>query len=122
MKKAANSNDIETQVARKVILEALRLKQGDTVTVETWNGGLSLARRFVVEARKVGAHPILVFEDEDAYVESVRSAPRDEVGKMGKHEYGLLSSTDAYFFIPSEVLEGYTRRLTSEEVDQSTEY
>jgi leucyl aminopeptidase (aminopeptidase T) len=122
MKKATNSNDIETQLARKVILETLRLKQGDSVTVETWNGGLSLARRFVVEARKVGAHPILIFEDEDAYVESVRNAPRDEVGKMGKHEYQLLSSTDAYFFIPSEVLEGYTRRLTPEEVDQSTEY
>ena len=115
-------NDLQTKVAKKVVTESLRLKKGESVTVETWNNGFDLARRFVIEARKVGAHPIMLFEDEDAYVESVKNTPKDSAGKMGGHEYKLLSATDAYFFIPNELLEGYTKRLTPAEVDQSTGY
>ncbi len=92
------------------------------MTVETWNNGLALARRFVVEARSVGALPIMIFEDEDTYVDSVRNTPKDMAGKMGRHEYELLAASDAYFFIPNEILEAYTKRLTPEEVDQSTTY
>jgi leucyl aminopeptidase (aminopeptidase T) len=120
--KKSTISDLETKVARKVATESLHLKKGDSVTVETWNNGFSLAKKFVVEARKLGAHPIMIFEDEDAYIEGVRSSPRDSVGKMGKHEYGLLSVTDAYFFIPNELLEGYAKRLTPDEVDESTSY
>ena len=116
------SSDFDGQVARKVISESLRLKKGESVTVETWNNGLALARRFVVEARRIGALPIMIFEDEDAYVDGVKNTPRDMVGKMGRHEHELLAATDAYFFIPNEVLGAYTKRLTPEEVDQSTSY
>ena len=105
-----------------MVSESLRLKKGESLTVETWNNGLPLARRVVIEARRVGAIPITLFEDEDTYVYSVKNAPRDAVGKMGKHEYQLLAATDAYFFIPNELLEAYTKRLTPEEVDLSTTY
>jgi leucyl aminopeptidase (aminopeptidase T) len=92
------------------------------VTIETWNNGLNLARKVQIEARRVGAHPILIFEDEDSYVDSVRVTPKDSKGKMGKHEYELLAATDAYFFIPNELLENYTKRLSPSEVDESTSY
>jgi leucyl aminopeptidase (aminopeptidase T) len=115
-------SDLEGQVARKVVSESLRLKKGESLTVETWNNGLALARRVVIEARRVGALPIMLFEDEDTYVYSVRSTPRDTVGKMGRHEYELLAATDAYFFIPNELLQAYTKRLTPEEVGKSTTY
>jgi leucyl aminopeptidase (aminopeptidase T) len=115
-------SDLEERVAKKVISESIRLKKGESVTVETWNNGFDLARRFVIEVRRIGAHPIMLFEDEDAYVESVKNTPKDSVGKMGRHEYELLSASDAYFFIPNEVLESYTKRLTPSEVDQSTSY
>jgi len=114
--------DLEEEVARKVISETLRLKKGESVTVETWNNGLSLARRFVGEARRIGAIPLMVFEDEDTYVYGVNNAPKDALGKMGKHEYGLLAGSDAYFFIPNELLEGYAARLTPDQAEQATEY
>jgi len=104
------------------ISESLRLKKGESVTVETWNNGLALARQFVVEARRIGALPIMIFEDEDTYVDSVKNAPKNMVGKMGRHEYELLAATDAYLFIPNELLGASTKRLTPEEVDQSTSY
>jgi leucyl aminopeptidase (aminopeptidase T) len=116
------TGDLEGEVARKVVSESLLLKKGESVTVETWNNGLGLALRFMVEARRAGAIPILIFEDEDTYVDSVRNTPTDAVGKMGRHEYELLAASDAYFFIPNEILEAYTKRLTPEEVDRSTTY
>ncbi|MDA4121800.1 MAG: aminopeptidase [Thaumarchaeota archaeon] len=114
--------ELEEQVAVKVVSEALHLKKGESLTVETWNNGLPLARRVVAEARKAGAIPVMLFEDEDTYVFSVKNAPKDAMGKMGKHEYQLLAATDAYFFIPNEVLESYTKRLTPEEVERATSY
>ena len=59
----------------------------------------------------------MIFEDEDAYVEGVKNVVEGSGGKMGKHEYELLAATDVYFFIPNELLEGYTKRLTPDEVD-----
>ena len=41
---------------------------------------------------------------------------------MGKHEYKLLSATDAYVFIPGPVLGSYTHRLPREAVNASTAY
>jgi leucyl aminopeptidase (aminopeptidase T) len=115
-------SNLEDKVAKKVVTESLHLKKGDSVTVETWNNGFELARKVVMEARRVGAHPIMIFEDEDTYVDSIKNTPKDYIGKMGRHEYELLAATDAYFFIPNEVLEGYTTRLSPTEVDQSTSY
>ena len=113
---------LHEEVARKVISETLHLKKGESVTVETWNNGLPIALRFVGEARKAGAIPLTLFEDEDTYVFGVKNAPKEARGKMGKHEHGLLAASDAYFFIPNELLEGYTRRLTPEEVEEATGY
>ncbi|HYB75934.1 MAG TPA: hypothetical protein VEC08_03150, partial [Nitrososphaerales archaeon] len=46
---------------------------------------------------------------------------KDVIGKMGRHEYALLSKTDAYVFIPGPVLGG-SPRLTRGEVIASTAY
>jgi leucyl aminopeptidase (aminopeptidase T) len=110
------------EVARKVISESLHLKKGESVTVETWNNGLPIALKFVAEARRTGAIPLTLFEDEDTYVFGVKNAPADALGKMGKHEHGLLAASDAYIFIPNELLEGYTSRLTPEEVEAAVGY
>ncbi len=110
------------KVARKVISETLRLKKGETITIETWNNGLPFARRLVVEARRMWAIPVVVFEDESAYVEGVKVTPKDVLGSMGKHEYGLLAGSDAYVFIPGPPIGAYSTRLSREEVADSTRY
>jgi len=109
------------QVAKKVLRESLGLKDGENITIETWNNGLFFAERALVCARELGAIPLLLFEDETSYIEGVRKAPRDAVGKMGKHEYALLSATDAYLFIPGPVLGG-SPKLSREEVVAYTSY
>jgi leucyl aminopeptidase (aminopeptidase T) len=108
-------------VAERVLRESLRLKEGENITIETWNSGLHFAQRTLVHARELGAMPVLLFEDEESYIEGLRGAPKAIVGRMGKHEYALLSATDAYVFIPGPVLGG-SPKLSREEVLASTRY
>jgi leucyl aminopeptidase (aminopeptidase T) len=118
----SSNDDLYRKVAKRVLTQSLALKKGEFLTVETWNNGLPFARHVVFEARKMGALPLTIFEDEDTYVEGVRATPKDMLGKMGKHEYKLLSATDAYVFIPGPVLGSYSHRLPREEVNASTAY
>ena len=110
------------KVARRIISETLRMKKGETLTIESWNNGLPFARRLVVEARRIGAIPVVIFEDESAYIEGVRVTPKDVLGSMGKQEYGLLAGSDAYVFIPGPPIGAYSPRLSRQEVTDSTKY
>src|SRR5438132_5106902 len=110
------------KVAKKVLVESLRIKKGETLTIETWNNGLPFARRLLVEARRLGAIPVMVLEDEWAYVEGVKVAPKDVLGSMGKHEHGLLAGSDAYVFIPGPPIGAYSPSLPRELVTESTRY
>jgi leucyl aminopeptidase (aminopeptidase T) len=109
-------------LAKKVLKESLNVQKGETVTVETWTNGLELAKRVVLEARKIGATPLLLLEDEDIFVETAKTAPKEHLGIMGKHEYGLLSETNAYVFIPGPPIAAYTKAITQEERAASTAY
>jgi leucyl aminopeptidase (aminopeptidase T) len=115
-------DSLYTKVAKKVLTETLQVRKGDSVTVESWDNGLPFARRALAEARALGCTGILVYEDERAYVEGVRRAPEDSVGLMGKNEYGLLSGSDAYIFIPGQALGAYSRTLKPKERERSTRY
>lgn len=110
------------RVARKILTETLHLSKGEAVTVETWNNGIDFARRVVAEARAGGCTAVMLLEDEQAYVEGVRRAPKDSLGLMGKNEYNLLSGTDAYVFIPGQALTSYSRILAPAELAESTRY
>jgi leucyl aminopeptidase (aminopeptidase T) len=117
-----NLDSLYAKVAKKVLTETLHVNKGDSVTVETWDSGLPFARRALAEARAMGCTGVMLYEDEKAYVEGVRSGPQDVVGLMGKNEYGLLSGTDAYIFIPGQALGSISRTLRPEERSRSTRY
>ncbi len=44
------------------------------------------------------------------------------LGKMGKHEYGMLSGSDAYLFIPGYPLSAYYSRLSNQERSAGISY
>ncbi|MHB8566647.1 MAG: M29 family metallopeptidase [Nitrososphaerales archaeon] len=121
-KSKSGASDAYSQLASKVVNESLKLKPGETLTVETWNRGLPFAKQVVMEARKIGAIPLMIVEDEEAYVFGIKNSPKDAVGKMGKHEYAMLSGTDAYVFIPGPPVGIYNPMLTKEEASYATGY
>jgi len=111
-----------SQLAKKIVADSVHLKKGDSVTIETWNNGLDFAREVVKEARNVGALPILILEDQEAYLSGLKNTPKESLGKMGKHEYNLLSMTDAYVFIPGPPIYTYAPMVSREEGSAATSY
>jgi leucyl aminopeptidase (aminopeptidase T) len=109
------------RVADRVLNESLRVRAGETVTIETWNTGFEFAKRVSVCARRLGASPVLLFEDEDSFVEGVRQLPDERLGELGAHESALLSKTNAYVFVPGPILGG-SAKLSREEFTASTAY
>jgi len=120
--KASSNAALYSQLAKKIVSDSVHLKPGDSVTIETWNNGLEFAKEVVKEVRKVGALPILILEDEEAYLTGLKNTPKESLGKMGKHEYNLLSSTDAYVFIPGPPIYTYAPMVTREEESAATSY
>ncbi|HXY47526.1 MAG TPA: hypothetical protein VEK13_06495 [Thermoplasmata archaeon] len=62
-------------VARALIGSALSLKRGEHVVIVTWNHTLPWAAGCVAEARRLGARPVLLLEDEGAFWKSLDLAP-----------------------------------------------
>jgi leucyl aminopeptidase (aminopeptidase T) len=120
--KQNNLEGIYEDVAKKILSDSVHLSPGETLTIETWTTGLPLANLLALEAKRLGAFPLTVCEDEDGYVEGVRSAPKESLGKMGKHEQALLASSDAYVFIPGPPIAGYYPKITRKEYIDSTAY
>jgi leucyl aminopeptidase (aminopeptidase T) len=120
--KNSSLDSLYAAVAHKVLTASLSVQKGEAVTVETWNTGLQFARHVVIEARKLGAVPLTLFEDEDAYITGVKEGHKDSVGAMGKHERALLSNTDAYVFIPGPPIGPLSRKLNRKDVTASTRY
>lgn len=111
-----------SRVASKLLSESLHLKKGESITIETWNDGLPFAQQAVIEARKIGAIPLVVFEDEEAFVQGAKRMDKDVLGKMGRHELGMLSGSDAYVFIPGHPLSAYYSGLSAQEKSASIGY
>jgi len=85
----------EDALAHVVLERHLALRRGESVTIEAWSHALPWARSFVVEARRLGAHPTLVVEDENAFFSSlellgsaaVSGAPGLVAGAPDAHVY-----------------------------------
>jgi len=110
------------KVARKVLSETIGLKKGESLTIETWSNSLPFALTVSLEAKKMGAIPLITYEDADSYAEGIRSTPKDALGVMGKHEFALLSGSDAYVFIPGPPIAAFSKQITRQEYIDSTKY
>lgn len=97
----ATDGSAASALAESLVRGALRVKSGENVVIETWNHTLDYARACVVEARKAGAHPVLLLEDEPAYWRSVEETPSVKAwSKPGVNEWALLAKSQAYVFFP----------------------
>ncbi len=85
-------------MASLVLTKTLRVRPGESVAIEAWSGTLPWATAFVLEARKMGARPVLLLEDEETFWKSVASVDPKVLGTPGRHEWALLERTNAYVF------------------------
>jgi leucyl aminopeptidase (aminopeptidase T) len=88
-----------SEIARQVLTKTLRLRRGESVIVESWTHMLPWARAFVLEARRMGVRPMVLYEDEETYWSSVESAKASDIGHMSDPELAALAKTQAYVFL-----------------------
>jgi aminopeptidase len=93
-----------SKLARNVLAKTLGVRKGENVVIETWSETLPWARPFVAEARRMGANPMLLYEDEPAFWDAVEAGEGRHTGRVGGHEWAALDKSAAYvfFFGPSE--------------------
>jgi leucyl aminopeptidase (aminopeptidase T) len=101
---SAQSPELATRLAKTVLSKTLRVRKGENVIIEAWSEALPWAKPFVAEARKMGANPMLLYEDEESFWEALRTGNSVHTGRVGSHEWAALAKTSAYvfFFGPSE--------------------
>jgi leucyl aminopeptidase (aminopeptidase T) len=92
--------------ARNVLRNSLLLRRGENLLVETWSGTQAWAESLLLEARILGARPLLVVEDEATYWKGVEEAPASHLGQVGSHEWAALKACDAhvYFWGPNDTI------------------
>jgi len=99
-----SSTDPATTMARNILKNTLRVRRGENVTIEAWSESLPWAKSFVTEARRMGANPLLLYEDEPTFWDAVETGNARGTGRVGDHEWAALAKSSAYvfFFGPSE--------------------
>jgi len=86
------------RLARSVLKHRLGLRPKENVTIEAYPSALPWATGFVREARRLGARPVLLYEDESSYWTAVREGHASILGSPGKAEWAALEETDAYIY------------------------
>jgi len=87
------------KLARNVLVNTLRARRGENLLIETWSATLDWAKSFVLEARMLGARPLLIVEDEETLWKSVEEAPIANVGRIGSHEWAALKDADIHVYL-----------------------
>ena len=85
-------------MAEVVLRDSLGVRPGENVTIESWSESIPWARSFVSEARRIGAHPMALYEDEAEYWRSLSRPGPSTLGSVGSHEWAALDRTNAYVF------------------------
>jgi leucyl aminopeptidase (aminopeptidase T) len=101
---SASTSKLASQVAHNVLTKTLRVGRGENVVIETWSESLPWAKPFVNEARRIGAHPMLLYEDEESFWAALRAGEGPQTGRVGDHEWAAMEKSSAYVFFhgPSE--------------------
>jgi hypothetical protein len=83
-----------------VLRESLGLRAGETVTIETWTHSLGWADELTAAARRIGAHPLVLYESEPAFWSSDAPAVTRAMATLGATEVAVLEASDAWVYLP----------------------
>jgi leucyl aminopeptidase (aminopeptidase T) len=90
----------KARIAAGVLRRSLGVRPGENVVVETWTEALPWADAFVLETRRIGAHPLVIYESEPAFWDSVRRGVPRAMNSVGAHELAAVETTDAWVYMP----------------------
>jgi len=97
---------LRRKLARNLLRNALRLGRGESLLIETWSATLPWASSLELEARLLGARPLISVTDEAGYWRALDEDPDSQLGRIGGHQWAALKASDAYvdFYGPMDVV------------------
>jgi leucyl aminopeptidase (aminopeptidase T) len=92
------------QMARVVLRKSLHVRPGEHVAIESWSETLEYANAFVLETLRLGARPLLLYQDEPTYWAAVAESRPSNLAHVGDHLRAAIAKSDALvtFFGPSD--------------------
>ncbi|MGI0132674.1 MAG: aminopeptidase [Thermoplasmata archaeon] len=85
-----------SNLARSILRKNLRVRPGENVTIEAWTHTLPYAVALAREARRLKAHPVILYEDERSFWDSVAAGESELLGANPDHEWACLAKTDVF--------------------------
>lgn len=109
---------VRRALAQNILTRTLQVRRGENVIIDSWSGTLDWANSFVLETRRLGAHPLLLTEDEATYWASAADKRATTLGSVGSPMWAALREADAYmyFYGPADFVR--ERALPSAVVDR----
>jgi len=91
-------------MARVVLRKSLRVRPGEHVLIESWSETLEYANAFVLESLRLGARPLLLYQDEPTYWAAVAENRPSALARVGAPLRAAIAKADAFvsFFGPSD--------------------
>ncbi len=93
---ARTSSNRESKFAKAILTRNLKVQPGETVIIEGWSRVLPWATALARETRRLGAYPMVLYENEDAYWDSVDAREDKVLGATPAHEWAALGKTNVY--------------------------
>jgi leucyl aminopeptidase (aminopeptidase T) len=85
-----------TEFASAILRRNLQVKAGEHVTIEAWTHNLPWAVALARETRRLKAFPLVFYEDEDSFWDSVDAREDTTLGAAPSHEWAALAKTDVF--------------------------
>jgi len=96
MSPSNGSSTAESQFAQSVLSKNLSVKSGERVIIEAWNHTLPWAVALAREARRIGATPLVTYEDEEAFWDLIEGGKVKVLGAFAEHEKAALAKSNVY--------------------------
>lgn len=92
----STTSDAPSTLARSILRRNLQVRPGERVTIEAWPHTLPWAVALARETRRLGAFPLIHYEDEASYWDSVAGGETKILGASPDHEWAELAKTNVY--------------------------
>lgn len=96
MVESSPSDAVTSEVARSILHKNLRVKPGERVMIEAWPHTLPWAVALARETRRLKALPLVLYEDEAGFWDTVEHGGAKILGTSPGHEWAALSKTNVY--------------------------
>ncbi|MCI4327148.1 MAG: aminopeptidase [Thermoplasmata archaeon] len=89
----------ESALARTVLAKNLKVRKGESVVIEGWAHSLPYVSALVEETRRLGAEPLVIYEDERAWWAALAHGRPATASRISKSERAAILAADVFVYL-----------------------